>query len=70
MENLVVDVYEAWDIAIFDVPGAYFNTDMYDEKYVMLKLECEFLDMMCNVNPYHIPISGKKMEIRCFILGF
>ena len=55
MENLVVDVYEAWDIAIFDVPGAYFNTDMYDEKYVMLKLECEFLDMMCNVNPYHIP---------------
>ena len=54
METLVVDAYEGRDVAIFDVPGAYLNEDIPDETYVRIKLEGEFVDIMCDVNPYHI----------------
>ena len=67
METLVVDVYEVRDVAIFDVPGAYLNTYMPNEKYVRLNLEGEFVDIMCDVNPYHRPNIGHKMERRYFI---
>ena len=55
MATFVVDTYEGWDIVIFDVPGAYLNADMPDEKDVRLKLEGKFLDIMYNVNSEHIP---------------
>ena len=38
-------------MAIFDVPGAYLNINMPEDKFVSLKLENEFLDIMCEVNP-------------------
>ena len=38
-------------MAIFDVPGAYLNADMLEDKFVLLKLEDEFVDIMCEVNP-------------------
>ena len=47
--------YESRDVAIFDVPGAYLNTDIPDEKDVRLKLEVEIIDIMRDVNPEHIP---------------
>ena len=55
MATFVVDTYEGWDIVIFDVPGAYLNADMPDEKDVRLKLESKFFDIMYNVNSEHIP---------------
>ena len=43
-----------WDVAIFDIPGAYFNADMLDEKYAWIGFGAEFLDIMCDVNTDHI----------------
>ena len=31
IETLVMDAYEGWYVAIFDAPGAYLNSDIYDE---------------------------------------
>ena len=50
-----MDAYEGHDVAIFDVPGAYLNANISNEKYVSIKLEGEFVDIMSDVNPYHIP---------------
>ena len=55
MSTLVLEAYEGQDVAIFDVPGAYLNADMPDEKDVRLKLEGKFVYIMCDVNQYHIP---------------
>ena len=48
MATLVVDAYEGQDVAIFDVPGAYLNADMTDDKDFRLKLEGKFLDIICD----------------------
>ena len=65
MPTLVGDTYEVWDVEIFDVPGAYLNAEITDEKYFRLKLEGELADIMCDVNPDHIPNTryknGKKV---------
>ena len=39
------------DVAIFYVTGSYLNSDMTDKKDSRIKLEGEFVDIMCNVNP-------------------
>ena len=39
MATFVVDAYEGWDVAIFDVPGAHLNVDIPNEKDVIIKLE-------------------------------
>ena len=46
MATLVVDAYKGRDVAIFDVPGEYFNPDMPDEKYFRLNLEGGFVYIM------------------------
>ena len=65
MATLVVDSYEGQDVVIFDVPGAYLNANMPDEKDVRLDLQGEFMDIMCNLNTDHIPNiwyeNGKKV---------
>ena len=53
--NVVLDAYEYFDVAIFYLPGAYSNSDTFDEKIVRIKLEGEFVDIMCGVNLDHIP---------------
>ena len=35
----------------FDVPGAYLHADIPDDKFVLLKIEGEFVDIMIEVNP-------------------
>ena len=65
MLTLVLDTYEGRGVAIFDIPGAYLNADLPDKKYARLK--GEFVDIVCNMNSYHIPNIRYKMEIQCFI---
>ena len=36
-----------------DVPGAFLQAMMPDEKLVLLVLRGEFVDYMCNINPEH-----------------
>ena len=55
MTILVVEKYIGRDIAIFDVPRAYLNIAMLNERYVRLKFHDEFMYIMCGVNPYQIP---------------
>ena len=73
MTTLVLDAFQGCDFAIFDVPGAYLNADIPNEKYFRLKLEGRFVDIMCNVNPDHIPNiwykNGKK-EIYLRIMKY
>ena len=46
-------LHEGRDVAIFDVPAAYLNEDMLEDKFILLKIEVEFVDIMCEVNPEH-----------------
>ena len=40
-------------MAIFDVPGAYFNADVPGEKCIVLQIKGEFADIVCEMNPEH-----------------
>jgi hypothetical protein len=65
MASLVIDAHERRAVAIFDVPGAYLNADMPKDKFVLLKLEGKFVDIMCEVNPEYLEdvrtVNGKKV---------
>jgi len=49
MGLLLIAGFEKRKTAVFDVPGAYLHADM--NKFALLKLEGEFVDIMCEVNP-------------------
>ena len=38
---------------MFNVPGAYLNSDIPEDKFILLNIEGEFVDIMCEVNPKH-----------------
>ena len=51
-------------MVIFDIPGAYLNADMIEDKFLLLKVEDEFLDIMCEVNPeFKKPLNMKTWKI-------
>ena len=57
MAALLIDVHKDRDVAIFDVLGAYLHADLPEGKFVLLKIEGQFIDIMCEVNrEFH----GKK----------
>jgi hypothetical protein len=49
MALLLINAHKERDVAIFDEPGAYLQADL--EKFAILKLEGEFVSIMCKVNP-------------------
>ena len=51
MALLLINAYEERDVAIFDVPGAYLHADVPEEKIAILKIEGDFVDIICDVNP-------------------
>ena len=61
----VQNAFEEHDTAIFDVPGAYLHAKIPDDKFAILKIEGEFVDIMCEVNPeYKADVryeNGKKV---------
>ena len=65
MALLLINAFEARDTAVFDVPGAYLHADIPEDKFVLLKIENEFVDIMCEVNPEFLPDvvyeNGKKV---------
>ena len=62
MVQLTNDAFEELAIAIFDAPRAYLNADIPYEKFVLLKLEDEFLDIVCESNPE--PIKDVQKEVK------
>ena len=54
---------------ILDLPGAYLNTDTPEDKFILLNIEGEFLDIMCKMNPEHkknvrVQIGVKVLHLR------
>jgi len=53
------------DVAVFDVPGAYLQTPMPDDKNILMIIRGQFVDILCDVNPKyreHVRIiNGKKV---------
>ena len=65
MGTLLVDAKEDRDVAIFDVPSAYLQADMPEEKNMHLKFSGEAVDIMCKVNQEYLKHvrmeNGKKV---------
>ena len=63
--TLIIDALEKRDVAIFDVPGAFLQTEMPKDKNVLLVIRDEFVDILCEVNPKykkHVRImNGRKI---------
>lgn len=67
MATLVVDAMEKQDIAIFDVPGAFLQTEMPEGKHVILTIQDAFVDILCEVNPeysQHVRVVKGKSSTR------
>ena len=47
-------------MVIFDVPGAYLNAHMPEDKLTLLNIEGRFGEIMCEVNPEH----NKKVRVE------
>ena len=52
--SLVIASFEGRYIYSFDVPGAFLQAELPDDKLLLLRLNGEFVDIMCQVNPEHI----------------
>ena len=68
---LLINSFEGRDIAVFDVPGAYLHADIPESKFVILKIEDDFVDIMCDVNPEYLDdvrYEGKKKVLYVKIL--
>ena len=46
LSQLMIDTLEEHTMAIFEVPGAYLNFDIPEDKFVLLKLEDYFVYIM------------------------
>ena len=56
---------EQSDAEVFYVPGSYLQTEMPEDKRILLRIRDEFVDIMCEVNPDYKPYvkyyNGKKV---------
>jgi hypothetical protein len=62
LSTLVIDAFEGRDVAVYDVPGAFLQSNIPHGKVLHMRLRDEFVDIMCQVNPDYIPfvITDKK----------
>ena len=58
MPTLFIDVMEQGDVAIFDVPGAFLQTALPEDKFLLMRIWDECVDVMCEVNPEYIQYFG------------
>ena len=62
----LIDATEGRDVATFDVPGAYLHANMPEDKRVLLRLDGQFVDIMCEVNPSfrkHVRTNEKGKKV-------
>lgn len=50
LSTLVIDIYEDRYVAICDVPGAFLQAEMPDDKTVLMKITGRFVDILCQAN--------------------
>mmetsp|Transcript_11002 Transcript_11002/g.16107 ORF Transcript_11002/g.16107 Transcript_11002/m.16107 type:complete len:120 (+) Transcript_11002:2299-2658(+) len=70
MTTLLIGAHEGQKFISFDVPGAFLQAEMAEDKLVLLKLKGQFVDMMCDINPefkphirYEPTRNGKKIKV-------
>ena len=71
LAQLIIGVFEERAMVIFEVPGAYLNSDIPEDKFVLLNFEDEFVDIICEVNPEFIKDvqqEGKKKKLYLRLL--
>ena len=68
LATLLIDAKEQRDVAVFDVPSAYLHADMPAHKFVVLKIEGDFVDIMCDVNPKYKPFVRKEFGKKVLYL--
>ena len=66
LTTLVIAAYQGRQIISFDIPGAFLQAELPDDKLLLLRLNGEFVDIMCLVNPEHkknviVDKFGKKI---------
>ena len=65
MTTLVIDAMERRDAAVFDVPGAYLQTPMPEDKNILMVIRGRFIDILCDINSKYMQhmriINGKKV---------
>ena len=69
--TLLISAFEDRDVASFDVPGAYLHATMPEDKRVLLRIDGDFVDIMCDVNPEFrksVITDGKKKVLYLKIL--
>ena len=52
---LLINAFEGRESDVFDVPGAYRHADIPDDKFAVLCIEGEFVDIMCQANEEYLP---------------
>ena len=62
MSLLLISAHEERETAVFDVPGAYLHADIPGDKFVVLKIEGEFVNIMCQVNPEFTPYVREENQ--------
>ena len=58
--SVIIDAYKDEKVAIFYFPGVHLQTDLPDDKFVLLKLKGQFLEIMCKVNEAYMPTVTVK----------
>ena len=48
--TMMIDKFERQRVAMFDVPGAYLQTDLPEGNFSLLKFEGIFVDIICEFN--------------------
>ena len=49
--SLKIYAHERRKVMVFELPGAYLHTDLPKDKFLLLMLEDQFVDIMCSINP-------------------
>jgi len=64
MALLMINAHEKRAVSIFDVPGAYLQTEPPKSKFVLLLLEGQYVDFMVEINPEYTDgvrtVNGKN----------
>ena len=65
MATLVIDAMEQRDVAIFDVPRAFLQTELPENNILLMQIRDQFVDVMWEVKPEYIIYlrydTGKKV---------
>ena len=51
MTTLAIDTCKDCDVEVYDVPGAFLQSDIPNDRKLLMIIINNFVDIMCEVNP-------------------